>query len=81
MLFLGLEFLATSLGETIEFSAPSGVGDAPLGLNPATPLQAVERRIKRALFQGSPTAYHASRFNCRTDGRLIKNCSRANPKK
>ena len=52
MLFLGLEFLATSVGETIEFSAPSGVADAPLGLNPATPLQAVERRIKRALFQG-----------------------------
>ena len=50
-----LELLPAGLGQRVEAGAPVGLGRAPLGGDPALMLQAVQRRIERALL-------HAQQF-------------------
>ena len=47
---LGGELLAARVGEAVQLGAPAELGRAPLGLDPAPPLEAVEGRIERAVF-------------------------------
>ena len=49
--FFSLQLLATSPGQAIELCAPTRNRYSPFGFNPSPVLQAMQRRIKRALFE------------------------------
>jgi hypothetical protein len=52
------EPLAPGLREAVELHAPLGLREPPLGLDPAVPLQPVERRVERPLLDAEDVGAH-----------------------